>query len=55
MDDTVYWQLIQDSLNETAGEGEQEEYLIDRLKVMNPQEIRVSSAHRFPDGAILSL
>lgn len=39
MDEQVYWQLIHDSLQETAGQSEQEEYLIARLKVLNPQEI----------------
>ena len=39
MDDQVYWQLIQDSLKETDNQEDQEEYLINRLKVMNPQDI----------------
>ena len=39
MDEQVYWQLVHDSLRETSTQEEQEEYLISRLKVMNPQEI----------------
>lgn len=39
MDTTVYWQLIEDSLKETTEQEEQEEYLVNRLKVMNPQDI----------------
>lgn len=39
MDDQVYWQLIQDSLIETDTQEEQEEYLVNRLRVLNPQEI----------------
>ncbi|NML22934.1 DUF4240 domain-containing protein [Pseudoflavitalea sp. G-6-1-2] len=39
MDEQIYWQLIHDSLKETSSQSEQEEYLIARLKVLNPQEI----------------
>lgn len=39
MDDQVYWQIIRDSIRESESQEEQEEYLINRLKVMNPQEI----------------